>query len=40
LIAYIAQQFGWQLEHLKRTDDEPDFLVIPKRWVIETILLE
>jgi putative transposase len=34
-IAYIAQQFGWKLEHLKRTDDEPGFRVIPKRWVVE-----
>jgi putative transposase len=34
-IAYIAQQFGWKLEHLKRTDDEPGFQVIPKRWVVE-----
>jgi len=34
-IAKIAQQFGWRLEHLKRTDGEPGFQVIPKRWVVE-----
>jgi putative transposase len=34
-IAYIAEQFGWKLEHLKRTDDDPGFQVIPKRWVVE-----
>jgi len=34
-MASIAEQFGWQLEHLKRTDDEPGFQVIPKRWVVE-----
>lgn len=34
-IVQIAQDFGWQLEHLKRTDEEPGFTVIPKRWVVE-----
>jgi len=34
-MAHIAQEFGWKLEHLKRTDDEPGFQVIPKRWVVE-----
>jgi putative transposase len=34
-IAQIARDFGWQLEHLKRTDDQPGFTVIPKRWVVE-----
>ncbi len=34
-IAWVAQQFGWTLEHLKRTSDEPGFTVIPKRWVVE-----
>ena len=34
-IAQIAQDFGWQLEHLKRTDENPGFTVIPKRWVVE-----
>jgi putative transposase len=34
-IAKIEQQFGWKLEHLKRTDQEPGFQVIPKRWVVE-----
>lgn len=34
-IAKIAQQFGWTLEYLKRTDNEPGFTVIPKRWVVE-----
>jgi putative transposase len=34
-INQIAQDFGWQLEHLKRTDEEPGFTVIPKRWVVE-----
>ena len=34
-IAKIADQFGWTLEHLKRTSDEPGFTVIPKRWVVE-----
>jgi len=34
-IAKIADQFGWTLEYLKRTSDEPGFTVIPKRWVVE-----
>jgi putative transposase len=34
-IAEIARDFGWQLEHLKRTDENPGFTVIPKRWVVE-----
>ena len=34
-IQKIAVEFGWNLEHLKRTDSEPGFTVIPKRWVVE-----
>jgi putative transposase len=34
-IATIAEQFGWRLEHLKPTSEEPGFTVIPKRWVVE-----
>ena len=34
-IEYIAQDFTWQLEHLKRTDENPNFRVIPKRWVVK-----
>jgi putative transposase len=34
-IAQIARDFGGQLEHLKRTDENPGFTVIPKRWVVE-----
>ena len=34
-IAQIERDFGWKLEHLKRTDDQPGFTVIPKRWVVE-----
>lgn len=34
-IAQIAQRFGWNLQHLKRTDDQPGFVVIPQRWVVE-----
>ena len=34
-IALIAPDFGWKLEHLKRTDKQPGFTVIPKRWVVE-----
>jgi putative transposase len=34
-IAQIVRDFGWQLEHLKRTDENPGFTVIPKRWVVE-----
>ncbi len=30
-IAKIEKEFGWKLEHLKRTDEEPGFSVIPKR---------
>ncbi|MFN9673171.1 MULTISPECIES: transposase [Microcystis] len=29
------RDFGWHLEHLKRTDEQPGFTVIPKRWVVE-----
>ena len=34
-IATIAEHFGWRLEHLLPTSDEPGFTVIPKRWVVE-----
>jgi putative transposase len=34
-IAKIEKEFGWKLEQLKRTDSEPGFSVIPKRWVVE-----
>lgn len=34
-ITKIQQQFGWTLEHLKQTKEEPGFHVIPKRWVVE-----
>jgi putative transposase len=34
-IAKIADQFGWTLEHLKRTSDEPEFTVTPNRWAVE-----
>jgi putative transposase len=34
-IAAIVKRFGWQLEVVKRTDDQPGFAVIPKRWVVE-----
>ncbi|WP_069791276.1 IS5 family transposase (plasmid) [Cyanobacterium sp. IPPAS B-1200] len=34
-IAKIQREFGWKLEHVKRTDEEPGFTVIPKRWVVE-----
>jgi putative transposase len=34
-VAKIEQQFGWKLEHLKPTAQEPGFQVIPKRWVVE-----
>ncbi len=34
-MAHIAQEYGWQLEHLKRTSENPGFTVIPKRWVVE-----
>jgi putative transposase len=34
-VAQIERQFGWKLEHLKRTNRKPGFQVIPKRWVVE-----
>ena len=34
-IQKIASEFAWNLEHVKRTDTEPGFSVIPKRWVVE-----
>lgn len=34
-IAKVEREFGWKLEHVKRTDSEPGFSVIPKRWVVE-----
>jgi putative transposase len=34
-IAHIQQPFGWTLAHLKRTDNEPGFTVLPQRWVVE-----
>jgi len=34
-IAKIQREFVWKLEHVKKTDEEPGFTVIPKRWVVE-----
>jgi putative transposase len=30
-VGQSERQFGWKLEHLKRTDEKPGFQVIPKR---------
>ncbi|BAQ66786.1 hypothetical protein [Geminocystis sp. NIES-3709] len=38
-IAKIEKEFGWKLEHLKRTDEEPSFSVIPKRWVEDIFIV-
>ena len=34
-IAKVEREFGWNLEHVKRTGSDPGFRVVPKRWVVE-----
>lgn len=35
LIEWVDQTYGWMLAILKRTDHEPGFAVVPRRWVVE-----
>lgn len=35
LIAWVQQTYGWLVEVVKRTDHEPGFEVLPKRWLVE-----
>jgi len=34
-IAWVKETFNWTLEVVKRSDNEPGFKVLPKRWVVE-----
>ncbi len=35
LIEWVQQTYGWRVTVIKRTDDEPGFAVLPRRWVVE-----
>ena len=35
LIGWVAMTGGWVLEIVKRTDNLPRFIVLPKRWIVE-----
>ena len=35
LVAWVQQTYGWVLAIVKRTDWEPGFEVLPKRWIVE-----
>ncbi|HET6244549.1 MAG: IS5 family transposase [Bacteroidetes bacterium] len=35
LIEYVKKLFGWAIEIVLRTDKEKQFIVLPKRWVVE-----
>ena len=32
---WVAENFGWVLEIVKRSDDAQGFVVLPRRWVVE-----
>lgn len=32
---FTAEEFGWDLEIVKRTDDVSGFKVLPHRWIVE-----
>lgn len=35
LVDWVQQTYGWVLDIVKRTDREPGFEVLPKRWIVE-----
>ena len=35
LVDWVREQYGWCLEIVTRTDDEPGFQVLPHRWIVE-----
>lgn len=35
LVGFTAEEFGWDLEIVKRSDDVKGFKVLPHRWVVE-----
>jgi putative transposase len=35
IVDYVRQQFGWELEVVRRPPDAKGFTVLPRRWVVE-----
>jgi len=35
LVGFTAEEFGWDLEIVKRTDDVSGFQILPHRWIVE-----
>jgi putative transposase len=35
IIVWVKQQFGWQLEVVRRPPDAKGFQILPRRWVVE-----
>ena len=35
LVDWVQQTYGWVLDIVRRTDHEPGFEVLPKRWIVE-----
>ena len=35
LVEWVQQTYGWVLAVIRRTDHEPGFEVLPKRWIVE-----
>ena len=35
LVGFTAEEYGWDLEIVKRSDDVSGFKVLPHRWVVE-----
>ena len=35
LVTWVEDRYGWCLEIVRRTDTEPGFEVLPKRWIVE-----
>jgi putative transposase len=35
LVEWVQQTYGWMLDIIQRTDHEPGFEVLPKRWIVE-----
>jgi putative transposase len=35
LVEWVASTFGWLLDIVQRSDDQPGFVVLPHRWIVE-----
>jgi putative transposase len=35
LVEWVKQRFGWTLEIVKKPKDQKEFVLLPRRWVVE-----